>query len=80
MFRLSKWLCYLNALVLLLLWYGMWRHYVCCGHWHHYLLQLWQAVWASAQTIFFDVHAQTIDFCSIYASDLIVSMKQRIYM
>jgi len=29
--------------VLLLLWYSMWRHYVCSDHWHNYFLQPWLA-------------------------------------
>ncbi len=41
-----------KIVVLLWFWYSMWCQNVCSGHWHNYFLQPWQAVQASAQSIF----------------------------
>ncbi len=38
---------YTECFVLFLLWYSMWRHYICSGHWHNYFLQPGQLVQAS---------------------------------
>ncbi len=40
--------------VLILLWYSMWRHYICSGHWHNYFMQPGKGVWASAHCILDD--------------------------
>ena len=50
-FRIRWWLWHANAFVLILLWYNMWRHYICCDHWHIHFQQLGQVVRASAQSI-----------------------------
>jgi len=52
MFELSKWACQGTVIVLVLLWYSMWFHYVCSGQCHNYFLQPGWAVQASALSIF----------------------------
>ncbi len=47
-FRISKWLCHGSVFVLILLWYVMWHHYACSGHWHNYFMQHGQAACAGS--------------------------------
>ncbi len=52
MFRLSRWLCYGNGFVLILIWYSMYCHYACIAHLHNYFLHPGKVVFVSAQSLF----------------------------
>jgi hypothetical protein len=41
-----------SVYVLFLLWYSMWHHFACSGHWHNYPLQPGLEVQASTVSIF----------------------------